>query len=309
MGIGRLIYKIFFKPTLQIRYHIHHFGLSGWYKLYKGEQQMKKAAMNITPISLAKDHLLEVNYLTGANYWHQTIFCAQSLARVLQGRLRINIYSDGTLDQTHEALMARAIPGVTFISAKSVDAHLDQFLPPAQFPTLHYLRTWHPFFRRLIDIHCIKSWAIHLDSDMLFFDRPQQIIDAYQNKTAIYMEEHLHNSYFVDDERILKDKYNISCISNVNGGIIAYNGDVDYTDLEQKAKTLLDHYPHAGAAQVEQTLMSYLLFKQDAKPLNKYQYPIFYDSKIEVDNSPIVRHYIFKAKLPYFTSEWKRILH
>ena len=309
MGIGRLIYKIFFKPTLQIRYHIHHFGLSGWYKLYKGEQQMKKAAMNITPVSLAKDHLLEVNYLTGAKYWHQTIFCAQSLARVLQGNVKINIYSDGTLNQTHEAFIERAIPGIVFIIEEGVNEYLERFLPVSQFPTLHYLRKWHPFFRRLIDIHSDTEWAVHLDSDMLFFDRPQQIIEAYQNKTAIYMEEHLQNSYFVDDEKILKDKYNISCISNVNGGIIAYNGNIDYTDLEQKAKTLLDQYPNAGPAQVEQTLMSYLLFKQNAKPLDKHLHPIFYDGNIGLDNSPIVRHYIFKAKLPYFTSEWKKILH
>ncbi|WP_419701090.1 hypothetical protein [Mucilaginibacter sp. NFX135] len=308
MSIGRLIYKIFFKPTLQIRYYIRHFGLTGWYKLYQGEQQMKKAASDIPPVPLAKDHLLEVNYLTGAKYWHQTIFCAQSLARILQGRVKINIYSDGTLGQTHEAFIARAIPGVSIVAEKTVNEHLDKFLPIAQFPTLHYLRKWHPFFRRLIDIHSAPLWAIHLDSDMLFFDRPQQIIDAYQNKTAIYMQEHLSSSYFVDDEKTLKDKYDINCISHVNGGIIAYNGDIDYTDLEEKAKTLLKHYPNAGPAQVEQTLMSYVLFKQGATPLDKQRYPIFYDSKIEVEDSQIVRHYIFKAKLPYFNTEWKKIL-
>ena len=308
MGIGRLIYKVFFKPTLQIRYHVHHFGLSGWYKLHRGEQQMKKGALNIPPITLAKDHLLEVNYLTGAKYWHQTIFCAQSLAKILKGRLKINIYSDGTLNQTHETFIARAIPGVVFISEKGVDEHLDQFLPVAQFPTLHHLRKWHPFFRRLIDIHSTTSWAIHLDSDMLFFDSPEQIIDAYQHKTAIYMQEHLSSSYFVDDEKTLKDKYDINCLGNVNGGIIAYSGDIDYANLEEKAKTLLKHYPDAGPAQVEQTLMSYLLFKQGATPLDKYRHPIFYDSKIEVDDSQIVRHYIFKAKLPYFTAEWKKVL-
>lgn len=308
MGIGQLIYKIFFKPTLQIRYHIHHFGLTGWYKLQRGEQQMKKVATSISPIPLTKDHLIEVNYLTGAKYWHQTIFCAHSLARVLQGRVKINIYSDGTLHHSHEVIMVRAFPGIAFISEKSVDEHLERFLPIAQFPTLNYLRKWHPFFRRLIDIHATTSWAIHLDSDMLFFNHPQQIIDAYQRKTAIYMQEHLDSSYFVDDEKTLKNKHDINCLGSVNGGIIAYNGDIDYTDLEEKAKILLSHYPDAGPAQVEQTLMSYLLFKQSASPLDKHLHPIFYDSKIDVDDLQIVRHYIFKAKLPYLTAEWKKVL-
>ena len=308
MGIGKLVYKIFFKPTLPIRYHITHFGIIGWYKLHKGEQQMKKAAMNITPIALTADYILEVSYLTGDKYWHQTIFCAQSLARILQGGVKINIYSDGTLSPTHEAFIARAIPGVNIVAEKTIDEHLDQFLPATQFPTLHYLRKWHPVYKRLIDIHITPTWAIHLDSDMLFFDRPQQIIDAYQNKEAIYMEELLDDSYFVDDDKNLKDKHGINCISHVNGGIIAYNGDIDYTDLEEKAKTLLDHYHHRGPGRAEQTLMSYLLCNQNATPLDKHRYPIFYDNKIEIDDSQIVRHYIYKAKLPYFTSEWKKML-
>lgn len=309
MYLGKLAYKFFFRPISPIRYHINHFGLTGWYRMHSGEQQMKKAALQLPPIILKGEDNLEVSYLTGAKYWHQTIFCAYTLAGLLNGRLRIKLYSDGTLTNEHIGFISKALPGVEAISEKQVTAHLNSILPQDKFPTLRYLRNWHPFFRRLVDIHTSPSWSIHLDSDMLFFEKPGQILDAYQHKSALYMKELLPYSYFVDQEETLMHKYGINCISAVNGGIIAYNNNlVDYADLEEKAKLLLKHYPNAGPAQVEQTLMSYLLHLQNAMALNEKQYTIFYDSQAKLDTPQVLRHYIFKAKLPYFNSEWKKIL-
>jgi hypothetical protein len=309
MTLGSIVYNLFFKPTLKIRYYIGHFGLINWYRLHSGEQQMKKAATLPPPIALSSNYILEVSYLTGAKYWHQTIFCARTLARLLDGRVGIKLYSDGTLTAEHIGFVNNVLPGVEVISEKQVTAHLDAVLPHNKFPTLRYLRNWHPFFRRLIDIHTSPSWAIHLDSDMIFFGIPGQIIEAYQSKTAIYMQEQLTNSYFVDSEDVLRNKYGINCLKKVNGGIIAYDNDrIDYADLEEKAKLLLLHYPQAGPAQVEQTLMSYVLYLQNAAALDEKKYTIFYDDKPDLSGLQIVRHYIFKAKLPYFATEWKKVI-
>jgi hypothetical protein len=309
MTLGKIAYKYFFKPTLTARYHISHFGLLGWLNMKRGEQQMKKAALKLPPIHLSTDKILEVSYLTGAKYWHQTIFCAYTLAGYLDGQLGVKLYSDGTLTNEHIDFINRAFPGVEVITKKQMLQHLAAVLAQHTFPTLRYLRNWHPFFRRLIDIHTDPSWTIHLDSDMIFFGKPGQILEAYQHKTAVYMKEQLASSYFVDSEDVLRDKYDINCIKSVNGGIVAYdNNRVDYTDLEEKAKLLLQHYPHAGPAQVEQTLMSYVLYHQTAAALDEKTYTIFYDDKPVLSSSQIVRHYIFKAKLPYFTTEWKKAI-
>jgi hypothetical protein len=190
-----------------------------------------------------------------------------------------------------------------------MDKKLAVKFPVDRYPTLRHIRQWHPFFRRMLDIHTQPGWSIHLDSDMLFFINPKQITDAFEKKTAIYMMEQLKHSYFADDCKILKDKYDIDCIQLVNGGIIAYNNDlVDYDDLEKKAAILINAYPNAGAAQIEQTLMSHILFKQNAVALDKDLYKINYDSTLSDNGNEVVKHYIFKAKLPYFKSEWKKVL-
>jgi hypothetical protein len=307
VSLGKIAYKYFFKPTFSVRYHISHFGLIGWLNMQRGEQQMKKAALKLPPVNLSTDKILEVSFLTGAKYWHQTIFCAYTLAGYLNGRVGIKLYSDGTLTDEHIGFVKKVLPGVEALSEKQVAEHLDRVLPHNKFPTLRHLRNWHPFFRRLIDIHTAPSWTIHLDSDMIFFSKPDQILEAYQRKTAVYMKEQLANSYFVDSEDVLRDKYGINCIKSVNGGIIAYdNNRVDYADLEEKAKLLLLQYPNAGPAQVEQTLMSYVLYHQASEALDERKYTIFYDGRPDLSGPQIVRHYIFKAKLPYFTTEWKK---
>lgn len=189
-----------------------------------------------------------------------------------------------------------------------MDKRLEELLPSARYPTLRWLREWHPFFRRMLDIHTQPGWSIHLDSDMIFFKKPERLLTAFDRKEAIYMKEQLEHSFFADDEDILSERYQIFCIRLINGGIVAYDNDlVDYDDLEMKATVLLKAYPHTSAARVEQTLMSYLLFKQNALPLPEKEYVINYDSNPDIKGGEVVKHYIFKAKLPYFKSEWKQV--
>jgi len=309
MTIGKIIYKIIYKPTLSFRYNLKHFGIIGWITYKIGESQMKKSAQLLKPITLSENFLLEVSYLTGSKYWHQTIFCAYSLSRVMDNRIKIKIYSDGTLEEKHCILIKNIFTNCEFILEEDVISLLDKYLPKNTYPTLRKLREWHPFFKRLIDIHATSNWALHLDSDMIFFSRPTEILEAYHKKSAIYMQERLHHSFYVTDEKELKKRFNISCSPKVNGGIVGYNNNlINYVDLEEKAKLILESYSSAGPAQVEQTLMSYILFSQQANSLNPDDYKIFYDQILKTNNSPILIHYIYKAKLPYFKDEWKKIL-
>jgi hypothetical protein len=309
MRPGQLIYKFIFKPTSSLRYYLGHFGIIGWWKMRRGERQMKKIAVQLQVAQLSADPVMEVNYLTGKNYWHQTIICAYSLIKVTEGQVKIKIFSDGTLTGFHYRQFKKLSPQIQFVKLPEVENYLARTLPADQYPVLHQLRNWHPFFQRLIDIHAMPGFSIHLDSDMLFLKRPGQLITAFRNKSAVYMHDQLDKSYFAADEQTLREKLNINCLSKVNGGIVGYDSAlVDFNELEQKAKLLLSNFPGAGAAQIEQTLMSHLLFQQNAIALEQKQYAIFYNDDIDTDDDQVVRHYIFKAKLPYFTTEWKQIV-
>jgi hypothetical protein len=310
MGLGKLFYLLIYKPTHNLRYNLTHFGLKGWINLRRYENSMRVLAKKENPITISTDQsAIEISYLTGEKYWHQTLYGIKSLNKYLKGDFRVRIYSDGSLSDKLISILQRFCPQIQFINEEAVIDYLDEYLPASKYPSLRFLRDWHPFFRRLIDIHTSKAWGIHLDSDMLFFNTPLEIIDAHKKGTAIYMKELLQQSFYVDNIDTLNHKYGINCTPLVNGGLIAYNGkDVDYEDLEVKATTLLENYKHSGPARIEQTLTAYILNNQNATGLNADKYHIFYDKGIPCNTDQILRHYIFKAKLPYFKSEWKNII-
>lgn len=310
MQLGKFVYDHVFKPTAGIRYKYDHFGLRGWYNYNKGENEMRNKASYLSPVKLITDeNVLKLNYLTGKNYWHQTIFCIQSLVRHFGNNLLVNIYSDGTLTQAHNQIFKAYCPQLNLINEEEILENLNTILPVNKYPTLNFLRNWHPFYKRLIDIHCKLEWNIHLDSDMIFFKKPESLIELSNNKLAFYMQEQQGQSFFSDSPELLLKTLQIPTLASVNGGIIAFDGNkIDFDDFEYKSKVLLERYFNKGPGPMEQTLMSYILHTQSGIPLNNKDYKIYYDCKINHFDEATLRHYIFKAKLPYFTEEWKSII-
>lgn len=311
LKLGKFVYNYFYAPSLNFRYHITHFGVVGWYKYKIGEKEMKTKAKSLK-INIKHNHKesITINFLTGKNYWHQTIFGIYSFIKSHNNNVKVNIFSDGTIDEETKGIFLNFCAEIEILDEKEVVRRLNVILPKERFPTLNYLRNWHPFFRRLIDIHILaEGWAVHLDSDMLFFNYPTEFLSKANKKESFYMFEKLEESFFVDTPKNLLEIHKIGVKEKVNGGVIAYNSSlVDYQDLEQKASLLLNEYKDTVPAKVEQTLMSYILYQQNAIPLNSEEYHIFYDKEISQKSKPSLCHYIFKAKAPYFTSEWKKII-
>lgn len=309
MILGKIVYKYIFKPTLPFRYNIAHFGIIGWFEMWIGQKQMIKKSKELNTIYFDKINIdLECCYLTGANYWYQTIFCVYSLAKNTQNKIKVNIYTDGTLTKLQKNFILKVFPDVNFIDEETVLKKLAIVLPQEVYPTLWKLRNSNAFFRRIFDIHTTQKWSLHLDSDMLFFKTPQELINSYKNKSSVYMVDKLEQSYFITDKKTLKEKYNVNVMQKLNGGIIAYDSyNVNYLYLENISKKFINDFGIQNSAQIEQTLMSSILYSKNPEALDTNQYSIFYDNNIEKNNQ-ILNHYIFKAKYLYFTKEWKRIL-
>lgn len=307
MTLGSIVYKLVFKPTFKIRYHISHFGLKGWYRLYKGERQMKKAAMSLPPVTLSANHLLEVSYLTGSRYWHQTIFCAYSLAKILNGRVRINIYSDGTLSPVHTDFITKALPNVIIINPGDLRRQIEEILPEKEFPLLRALREKNAFFRKLVDMRINDRYIIQLDSDMLFFNEPEDLIRAYSNDENYFMQDTIPASYYVLPEDIISKDLNIPICEKINSGILAYNSSkIDWHLVERTCAYLMQNSPDVHPPMFEQTLNAIIISWLGGKPLKPAYRILYADKGEEISSSDIVRHYIFKAKLPYFTTEWRK---
>ncbi|OOQ58755.1 hypothetical protein [Mucilaginibacter pedocola] len=308
MRLGKLVYQLFFKPTANIRYNISHFGLKGYLKMQMGERAMKRHAATLTPITLTSDILLEVSYLTGEKYWHQTIFCAYSLAKQLHGRVAINVFSDGTLSQQHINLLKRALVNINIVSPEYIKQQLEELLPPSKFPALRALRDNNPMVRKLVDVRLNNRYLVQLDSDMLFFAPPKELVDSYNTKTYYYMQDTIPSFYAMPGERI-REGLGIALQEKINAGILAFNSaEIDWHFLERACQFLIDNTEAIHAPSFEQTLNAIIICQLNGQALN-LNYRIFYanvdDYTIATD---VVRHYIFKAKLEYLQWEWKKVL-
>lgn len=275
----------------------------------RGERQMKKAALKLSPVTLSSDYKLEVSYLTGAKYWHQTIFCAYSLARLLKGHVRINVYSDGTLSPELSGFIIKALPNVNIISTKDLSTQIDEVLPEKDFPLLRALRKENAFFRKLVDMRTNNRYIIQLDSDMLFFNEPKELIDAYRNNENYFMQDTIPASYYVLPEDVISKDLNISMCKKINSGILAYNSSkIDWHFVERTCAYLMKNVQNVHPPMFEQTLNAIIISWLEGKPLNQPYRILYADKNEKTNSSDIVRHYIFKAKLPYFTTEWKKVI-
>jgi hypothetical protein len=274
-----------------------------------GEAAMKRHASKLKSISLSGPPLLEVSYLTGERYWHQTIFCAYSLAQQLGGKVVINIYSDGTFNSSHSALYHKILPGINIIDSATMGGQIEQLLPERDFPTLRQLREQYPFFRKLVDMRLNNRYVVQLDSDMLFFAYPQELVNAYNTGNYYFMQDTIPASYYVLPENEMNEELNLSIKEKINSGILAYNSaDINWNFVEETTKHLLERVPTVHPPRFEQTINAIIISKLNGQPLPPH-YRIFYDSKGNYsDNNDVVRHYIFRSKLKYFGLEWRKIL-
>jgi hypothetical protein len=308
--IGKLIYKYFFAPTLPIRYYLTHFGVGGWLRLVNGERSMKIAAQKLKPIVLSDDYQLECNYLTGEKYWYQTIFCAYSLAKVMQGRVKINIYSDGTtMPPSVISLFNKVLKGIRVISPNDVENDFNLKLPADRYPSVRYLRGFHPMFRKLIDTRLNDRYIVQLDSDMLFFNFPVTLVEAYLTGDSYFMEDKADKSFYVVPEKQIEEQFGLTMKPNINAGILAFDSArIDWDFVECVCKYFLENLPVIYGPLLEQTINAIIVSRLDAKPLNQY-YNILYDNKNNaVSADDVVRHYIFKAREFYQSSEWQKVL-
>jgi len=306
---GKLLYRLFYQPTLKYRYNLTHFGLRGWFKMHQGEKAMKKAALNLSPVNLTNDYILEVSYLTGKNYWHQTIFCAYSLAMQVDGRLKVNIFSDGTLSGAQCNAIKRALNNVYIVDQNEISEQLKAKLPEHAFPTLNYLRKNNPFFRKLVDMRLNADYIIQLDSDMLFFNRPHKLIDDFKTEDFSFMQDMIESSYYVLPEKQISAELGITVKEKINSGILAYDSSkIDWPFVEKTCKYLLSKIESISPPMLEQTINAIIISILEGTPLDN-AYKILYDDGDEkkMETTDIVRHYIYKAKYVYLTAEWKKL--
>lgn len=281
-------------------------GLFSYIKISKGKRNMMKNSYNLLPLTSSSNGYA-LYFLTGKKYLYQTIFCIKSLLTVSSEKFKIHLVDDGSFTSLDLTFIKNKLPCAIIICRNDIEERLLEILPFEKFPYLHHKRKVYPHIKKLIDVHIFKEndWKLVLDSDMLFWKEPKEIIDWLKNPTKpLYMKD-CEQSYGFDISD-MEALCNHRIPDKLNVGIIGLKSSrIPWNDLELWAKSLEVNY---ASYYLEQALTAMIVAEQGGQCLKSADY-IVNPSQNEIENQVgILHHYVDLSKKGYFEVAWKNLL-
>ena len=303
---GRIVYHAYHRPLAWMQHVRNLGGIGSYVSLRRGQRAMQRAAARLAPQPTHGERLA-VHFLTGRQFWYQTLFCAWSLARESGRNLVPHLYDDGSLTATHVRRIRRVFPSTVVYAKKDCQQRLEDHLPRHAFPHLH--DRWHnyPNIRKLVDPHLAGDGVqLVLDSDMLFFSPPTELLDwADQNSSRPLVMTDIEESYGYPRD-VLASLCGASPVAAVNVGITGLHGDnVDFETLEAWIDEL--HRRFGYHYFLEQALIALLITKLSPMILDAGRYRVLPDPGECEHPTAALHHYVAESKIGYFRHGWRRV--
>lgn len=302
---GRLLYLAYHQPRAWVARCRREGGPWEQWLDRRGRLAMISAADRLAPLPPAPASAPEVYLLTGRRFWYQSAFCVHSLS-AQSGPIRPVFVDDGSFDPALAAEAQRIFPGSQIEWSHEIEHRLDAVLPTKKFPSLRTQRRTYIHLRKLTDVHAGQDgWRLVLDSDMLFFRRPDSLLTwLAAPDRPIHMID-VHNAY----------GYPIPTLGNLGGravpecvnvGVCGLKSDaIDWDKLEHWTARLLTL--HGSSYYLEQALVALLL--ADATPLRlpRADYLLLPDLTECRTPTAALHHYVDLSKRGYFRYAWRHV--
>ena len=306
LHLGVIVYRLYYAPKGFVQKGFRE-GFINMALTYQARLKMEKAAYQLEPIKGdVSDLPLEIHFLSGKRFWYQSCFCAYSMIQHAKTNLCPVIYDDGTLGKKYAEAIQRIFPNVKIISSEAITARLDEYLPENKFPVLRRHRIQYPHLRKLTDIHAgSRGWKLVLDSDMLFFQAPNFLLDWLKfTQKPCHMVDVASAYGYSDALMSLLTKAKIPECLNV--GICGLRSeDIDWEKLEFWCKSLIEqegtHYYQ------EQALTAMLLADKSCAIAPAEQYVVLPEREEVMNPQAVLHHYVADSKTWYFRHGWKHI--
>lgn len=270
---------------------------------------MERVALTLRqPVCKSDAPALQISFLTGKRYWYQTAFCAYSLARYADRNIHFHFYDDGTFDDGLMKQAVRQFPSSTVVTAESIQQRLADALPASRYPLLNHKRSTYPHIKKLTDVHAGNThWQLVLDSDMLFFRRPDMMLDWLQKPARSFHMVDVEESYGYPP-KLMEELAGAAMPDKLNVGMIGLKGsELDWDKIECWTRELEarqgSHYLQ------EQALTAMLIAGKTCDVAPKDDYVVSPDQREVNDVQGILHHYVAASKEWYFKKMWKKFLY
>jgi hypothetical protein len=303
--LGRLAYLLWHAPVGIVRRSIEAGGPLEQWRDRQAHAAMTGVAAQLSPQDppLATG-LPEIHFLTGARFWDQTALCLYSLQRHAGQALPAVFHDDGSATDTIVDRLGRLFPHARWRRHAEIVATLDQHLPTAQFPVLRERWAAYPNIRKLTDVHVgSRGWKLVLDSDMLFFRRPEFLLAWLAAPTRPLHLVDVQESYGYS--RALMQSLAVTPIPPlVNVGITGLASEsLDWERLERWCRELIA--AEGTSYYLEQALIAMLVAGQPCAVAPAADYIVMPDETECRNPRAVLHHYVAGSKRWYFRETWR----
>ena len=178
---------------------------------------------------------LPVHVLTGAEDWRLAAWMLASFFDATERRWPVVIHDDGTLPSEARGTLARLFPGTRFILRQEADAAMATAL--RAFPFCEPYRGSHPLGVKIFDMahFATTDRFLILDSDVLFFRYPHEIIDwVTSGRDECWFNEDVSEGALISASEA-KEELEVKLWERVNSGLcLVTKSAIDY-DLCDRA--------------------------------------------------------------------------
>ncbi|MCX2575917.1 glycosyltransferase family 2 protein [Pedobacter sandarakinus] len=288
--------------------HVNRFGGYLNYRRMLLAMKEMQISVNHLPIVSSNPNGKQLYFLTGKKYFYQTLFCIVSLTRCTQFSFEFVLVDDGSMDDDFEMLVRKHIQGVKIYRSNDIEQRLIHYLPTTLYPNIVQKRKVYPHIKKLTDIHCLTeepSWKLVLDSDMLFWNNPDELLEWLKNpEHPIYMNDCVE-SYGYSTE-LMTTLAGSAIPKLVNVGVIGLNSEnIDWNKIDQWIGAL--EKKEGTSYYLEQALTAMIIGSGQAHILSKNAYIVNPTFKQVEQQNGVLHHYVDLSKEAYFKIAWKKI--
>ncbi|HEY4324128.1 MAG TPA: hypothetical protein VGN20_09080 [Mucilaginibacter sp.] len=194
------------------------------------QRVLKKRLLSLPPLATAKEGApLTLAILANKRNFYESVAAIYSFG-FWNKNIYINYHEDGTLTEHDISVLKNIFPNINIFKRVTQDQIIGEYLINEGFHNSAHLRNNFVLSLKLIDTVFNKKskYLLLIDSDVLFFSRPNEILDIVENGTfnGCYNKD-VTDAYCFSIE--MMDKYlPAPIVSRFNSGVFLYNFDVDF---------------------------------------------------------------------------------
>ena len=276
-------------------------GLSASYHDYKIRPLIQKwnwPFWNDAPMSVP------VHVLTGEKDWQLCAWMLASFFHHTEHTWNVVIHDDGTLTEEIRREFSALFKTARIIPRAQADATLDAVLKP--LPFAYEYRGMHPLALKIFDMpyYCEAPRFIMLDSDVLFFNHPREIMDwAGSGAKECWFNEDIAEGSLLPASDAIED-LGVKLWPRVNSGLALITKeaiDFDFCDRALGGTPILKGH----LWRVEQTLFALCASRHGTGGLLPKTYEVSLGKHAAEDC--VARHYVGAVRNRFFAEGMKRL--